>query len=440
MLTNHQQWAFDEIVRLLREGHKRIRLVGSAGTGKTYLVGELVRLFKKDRTINPDYNNGTTYVTAPTNKALAILKSKVDVPVAFSTIHSALKLRRYTNPKSGHTSFVRQKTFTKFRKGDEFDQCKIAVIDEASMLESKIEGNGLLQDDPNYIAGYLNEYNFPIIYVGDKKQLNPVNEPISPVWIKDYPEVELTEIIRQGAGNPIIELSRDLDMIYFKQPNIINGIGYTYSNARQQLVDDLAEVNGTDELKYLSYMNTDIDSMNLEVRQRRYGSPKRIEEGETIVFNSPMGEFYTNREVKVESVDIITGNIMIPTEKTKFYSSDEPSGPMDKLKIKYYRVNDAFNVIHEHSDDIFKSIFTTVKDNCANYGWDFRARDFIVEQYADIKYNHAITVHKSQGSTYKEAIVNIQNIDYNKDVNERERLLYTAVTRASNVLILNNVK
>lgn len=44
-----------------------------------------------------------------------------------------------------------------------------------------------------------------------------------------------------------------------------------------------------------------------------------------------------------------------------------------------------------------------------------------------------------QGSTYKQAIVNIKNININKNYKEKTRLLYTAVTRASELLILYNV-
>lgn len=45
-----------------------------------------------------------------------------------------------------------------------------------------------------------------------------------------------------------------------------------------------------------------------------------------------------------------------------------------------------------------------------------------------------------QGSTYKETIINIGNIQFNKNAAEKQRLLYTAITRASNLVILNNVK
>lgn len=46
----------------------------------------------------------------------------------------------------------------------------------------------------------------------------------------------------------------------------------------------------------------------------------------------------------------------------------------------------------------------------------------------------------TQGSTYREVVVNIGNIDLNKNQSEKMRMLYTAVTRASNLVVLNNVK
>lgn len=49
------------------------------------------------------------------------------------------------------------------------------------------------------------------------------------------------------------------------------------------------------------------------------------------------------------------------------------------------------------------------------------------------------SIKVQQGSTYKQAIVNIKNLGLNKNKTERERLLYTAVTRASNLLILYKV-
>ncbi len=434
-----QERGFHEVINLFKSGHKRVRLVGSAGTGKTYLSKELVKFFKQDRTINPNWNNGEIFVTAPTNKALAILMSKItDVNVVFKTIHSALRMRRVTNSKSGQQSFVRSKFYGQDRS-ENFDMAKMAIIDEASMLESTIEGNGIAEGAPNRIPGHLEDMGFPILYIGDDKQLPPVNEKISPVFTKDYPEVKLKAIIRQGAGNPIIDLSNDLDMLYFKVPKLIDNKGYMFSEDINAIVSDLAEVNGTDDLKYLAYTNKVVDAVNAAVRIKRYGRPARIEREETVVFNSPYGENYTNKEVRVDSVDIVTDYVPVPRMDTR-YEGGMAIGLTDKIRMKFYYINNSIKVLHEHSDHIYMSVFNTIKENCTKFGWDWHARDFFKEQFADIKYNHAITIHKSQGSTYKETIINIADVDTNRDVEEKQRLLYTGVTRASDLLILNNVK
>lgn len=444
--TEHQKEKFNEVVDLIEnQQQKRIRLIGSAGVGKTWLAAELMSYFKRSRACNPNYNNGTLYATAPTNKALGVLQSKIDIPgIYFKTIHSACKLFMNIDRVTGAVKFIRQSYNPKKKDPESFDRCKIALIDEVSMLNSDFLGKTITNEhgQKEYIPGYLDDYNFPIIFIGDSKQLNPVGEEVSPIWLKDWPTVELTEIIRQGEGNPIIDLSRDLDLIYFKSPCIKNGKGYIYNDNKMQLIDELAEVNGTDDLKYLAYTNIDVDAMNRAVRVRRYGeNVRRIEKDETIVFNSPHGNFYTSKEVKVDKFSIITDYVYIPSEKTKFSNVDQqPLNDLQKIKMKYYRVNDAFNVVHEDSDLVYKEVYASLKENNKRYTWDGRGYHYFASLFADITYNHALTVHKSQGSTYKEAIINIGNIGFNRNEIEKQRMLYTAVTRASNIVILNNVK
>src|SRR5690606_20247309 len=103
---------------------------------------------------------------------------------------------------------------------------------------------------------------------------------------------ELTEIIRQGAGNPIIDLSRDLDLMWFREPHLVDGKGYVFNNDRHQIIENLAEVNGSDELKYIAWTNPDIDSVNKQVRERVYTQPNRIELGESIIFKEPYEEYW----------------------------------------------------------------------------------------------------------------------------------------------------
>lgn len=443
--TAHQIEKREEVIDLIENKQaKRVIVEGSAGVGKTWLANDLVEYFNRSRICNPSYNNGQIYVTAPTNKALGVLQGKVTARVIFKTIHSACKLFMFI-PNTGPAVFKRQ-SYSGKKSGDEFEHCKLAVIDETSMLNSDFLGKWITLPDgkKQYQKGYLEDFKFPIIFLGDAKQLNPVGEDVSPIWTKGYPVVSLTEIIRQGAGNPIIDLSRDLDLISFKTPRLISGKGYIYNDNMFGLIDDLAEVNGTDELKYLAYTNKfkgGVVGVNEAVRLRRYGdNVKKIEKEETIVFNSPHGTNYTSKEVKVEDVDIITDYIHIPSEKTRYDSQTfQPVDNMQKIKMKWYRVNDSFNVVHEQSQNIYHEVFKTLKENNTRHGWSGRGYHYFEGLFADITYNHAISVHKSQGSTFKETIINIGNINFCKNQIEKERLLYTAVTRASNLVILNNV-
>ena len=425
-LTAHQKDIMGQVIECLKAGHKRIIIKGSAGVGKTFLVKEFVEWYLVSNFfVKSRWATETVYITAPTNKALAILQSKminmVDGTTTFKTIHSALKLRRDVNSRTGDVKFVPDYS----EKNRPFEGCKLAVLDECSML-------------PSALLNLLDDYPFPIIFTGDDKQLNPVGEDSSPVFNRGYPTFELTEIIRQGEGNPIIDLSRNLDLIFKREPKLIDGLGYVYSNDRARIINNLAEVNGTDEMKYLAWTNAEVDSMNTQVRKKLYGeTPARIEAKESLIFNAPLGDIFTNQEVKVEDVKIITEEVRIPTSFSR-YDGTKPN-VTDKIKMKVYRVNDEFNIIHEHSDSMYGVILTTLINNCKKFGWNWKGKFFFEEQFANVKYNHAISIHKSQGSTYSDAILNVGNANLNKNVEEKKRLFYTGITRAANVLLLNNV-
>lgn len=426
-LTAHQQDVLNQLIACVESGQKRIILKGSAGVGKTTVARAIVEWFLKNNIFRPINKWVTTsvYITAPTNKALAILQDKMpdnDDRLTFRTIHSALKLRRFIDTKTGEVTFVPEKS----GKNPPFEGCKFAILDECSMLSAK-----LLTD--------LDEYKFPIVFLGDDKQLNPVKEPVSPVFHRGYPTFELTEIVRQGRDNPIIELSRNLSMLNTRVPKLTDdGRGYMYEESKHTIVEKLAEVNGTDEMKFLAWDNFNVNNVNSAVRRRIYGNnPAKVEPLETLVFNAPFEDIYTNKEVKVEELAIVTENIQVPTNYTRFEGGGIAVNT-DNIKMKVYRVNNQFNIVHEHSEAMFKILLDTIKSNCSKYGWNWRSKFFFEEQFADVKYNHAITIHKSQGSTYGDTILNIKSIMHNSNVDERNRLLYTGVTRAANLLILNN--
>lgn len=442
---------------------------GSAGVGKTYMVNELIKELMKKYGI---FSSSQIYCSASTNKAVGVLKSKVTEDVTFITAHAALKMKRKIH-KDGKKTF--EPSF--HEKYPPLQGVKLFIIDEASMIPVHLLA---------FIEQYATRFSCVVIYIGDNKQLNPVGETDSPVFLgrpvivdKDkydvvpdkfdylrkftdfdvvfnkYPEVELTEIVRQKGGNPIIDLSRDLKSIKNKVDNRNDVGGYIYTQDREKIIESLAAVNGTDALKYLAWSNKDVDLMNTEVRKRIYGTPAKIELGETIVFDEPYGDYYTNQEVKVEKLLKRRTNFSY-LEQTVYGGADI----YGEIELDYYSINpteqklykegswdesgetkivDNIIVIHEDSE---KELQAKIKELNAIAGrglipWvEYFA---FIEQFAQIKYNHALTVHKSQGSTFEKTIINIKNINFNQDASEKERLLYTAITRASELLILYNV-
>ena len=54
----------------------------------------------------------------------------------------------------------------------------------------------------------------------------------------------------------------------------------------------------------------------------------------------------------------------------------------------------------------------------------------------EVSYSYAMTVHKSQGSTYKAVVINKNDLNFNRDKYENKRLWYTAITRAAKKVII----
>lgn len=476
MLSQHQLEKQQEIIDHIIKGERIIVLEGSAGTGKTYMVNYLIEKIKKDF-----YKYGVVYVTAPTHKALSVLKSKIEPKqyVEFKTVHSGLQLKRKI--------IDRQEVYVKpeYTKKQSFERGVLLIIDESSMI-----GNKKIKNHPG-MMDLIEELKdrMIIIFLGDRKQLPPVNESSSPVFTKGYPIVTLTEIQRQKAGNPIIDLSNNLSLIKTKEENIIKVqelvkqpitqldlftkteeedkyvekiLGYTFSNDRQRIISRLAETNGTNQGKYLAYTNDDVDEMNNQVRRAIYGNPAKIEYGEMLIFKAPYGENMNNDELIVSELEIKEIELEIPTEKCTFIMDDtgisisniyqihqgknildidgKPLKNTETKLFKVYLINKTIPVIHEDSELEFNKECRKVERLCNSGVLDFKATYYMRDLLANITYGHASTVHKSQGSTYTKAFVNIANIKTNRNKSEVINMVYTAITRASDLVILYNVK
>lgn len=371
-LTEQQKQALE----FLNSDEKYLILSGSAGTGKTTVIAEFCK------------SQFNVLLTAPTHKAVKVLSTKVNKPC--KTLHSYLRLERKL--VGSRYEYV-QDPFK------ELDKINLLIVDEASMID-------------DFLLNCILEVGVKTIFVGDNKQLNPVGYDESPVFFKGFNNYELTEIIRHQ--NDIIDLSRNLNWLYEK----LNGVNFSWLDPSDIDLSYLVEANGSDKAKFITWRNSIVTAVNTLVRQMIYGDkPNQIEFGEVLLFNSPFKDLYRNNdELKVES---------LTNSHVYFNDADIIFPYIDTLLVNgKVHVVDNFN-FKKHNSNI-----NDLKERAINktIGWDKYYK--YIESFADVQYNHAITVHKSQGSTYDYAFVNVSDIMLNKNNKERDRMLYTAITRA----------
>lgn len=376
-LTGDQLTALDKIGQ---NTSRFFLLKGSAGVGKTTVIGEYCN------------RNSNVLLTAPTHKATEVLRSKSN-KVECRTIHSFLGLKRKLIGKSYKFLFDIRDLFKVF------DPPSTLIVDEASMINSELLG---------WIEQVANEFNITVIFSGDEKQLNPVEEDNSPVFHRGYPEFELTEIIRHQ--NDIIQLSRNLDWLYEKR----NGKHFGWPD--KMTLDMLIEANGTDKAKFITWTNEVVAAVNKQVRTAIYGAPKQFEVGETILMKEPFENYKNNEEVGVFSVEpgeFIYDEVDIPYKKLKTWIVNEDLILINDLDAEKHRQN----VENLKQKAIYKQV-----------SWYKYYR--YLESFAKIQYNHAVTCYRSQGSSYGHSFVHITDMMRCPNRMHRKRMLYTAITRA----------
>ena len=268
-LTEDQQKAVDFINQ-----HKTgiIVLNGSAGTGKTTAI--------KGKAMSWE-----TQLSAPTHQAAKILRDKTGKNA--ETIQSILGVRpnKEKMNRDGIEVFEQVKSYRP-------DYHPVLIIDEASMIGISI-------------LGYIEEYQALmekrhgqclVVFVGDNKQLPPVNEERSPIFHRDYPTFTLTKILRQAEANDNIKLSMNLGWLdEYKD-------GEFFKWHQEVDYKMLADANGTNKCKFLTWTNARVAEVNDTVRSLIYGKNVReYEVGETLrIIDSEV--FPTNEEIVVRHV------------------------------------------------------------------------------------------------------------------------------------------
>ena len=176
-------------------------LKGYAGTGKTTIIGTLVKnLWKAKKQV---------LLLAPTGRAAKVVSSYA-AKEAF-TIHKKIYVPR--TDKNGKMSFI---------LGPNKHKNTLFIIDEASMIsdvstQSRLFGSGALLDD--LIQFVYSGHQCRLLLIGDTAQLPPVNIELSPAlnanklelnYNKNVTSIELDEVVRQDQDSGILYNATEL--------------------------------------------------------------------------------------------------------------------------------------------------------------------------------------------------------------------------------------
>lgn len=236
-LIEGQQLALQRLISFAESQDRRVFILrGYAGTGKTTLMRMFINYIKKAGYVSSesDEDSPIYHLLASTGRAAKILSNITGEEAV--TVHSMIYQYKGFNNDVNKILEAREETGVNdseqlllvfgFARCNSIAKKSLYIIDEASMVSDEAEknptqaifGTGRLLND---LLRY--DENGQFIFVGDSCQLPPVNQNTSPALTADYfkktfnmvaEQVELTQVMRQDAGNDIVVAAQRLRHLY----------------------------------------------------------------------------------------------------------------------------------------------------------------------------------------------------------------------------------
>lgn len=467
-LTESQEKAFEGLTEFLarpitEDVNSRVAvLVGKAGTGKTTLIRLILSdLLEADENLGAGFSflgqGSSVFGVTLAHKAKNVLnKSLPNV----NTFASYFGLKEHYEP-SGKLTFIRDEF--KAARSDSRTSHKVAVHDECSMYDDDMIEMVLKETNP-YVK---------IIFMGDYHQIPPITndgDSDSSVFTRFENIYYLKERVRQTKGNPIIDLSD----IIAEQITRVLGPGEFDDRLAIVLnaikIDTLEDGKGFQTIKYkeflehyksssdnyldskvVAYRRAKVDAFNSEIRNYIYDHPvEPFIPGEIIYMNDTYYESdsvtnrikyvcYNSDEYLVD--DVVLGEPKFDVDCNLLYVDKGNHTHLIGIDNPFIRV------VAPRGNVKFKEISKTRKSAAINeksskkkstrwkYFYDF------VNTFGNVSYGYCYTAHKSQGSTFRNVYVDINDILSVGPITTKRKLqaIYTAITRAShNVIFLKS--
>ena len=457
-LTSTQQSAFQQFERFINSNDRIFILKGSAGTGKTTLLKELVESLCE--------KGWKCVLMAPTGRAAFILGEKTGQPAA--TIHRTI----YQIEEGLKDDGTGQMVFG-LRHNDDSLTRTIYFVDEASMVSDMYSENDMFKFGSGYLLRDILDYcgSRKVVFVGDYAQLPPVGQKFSPAMSAEYlqetyhascREAMLKEVVRQVEDSFVyknatfvrdaIESSRYNEFAIKDGDDVkkSEALIEDYKNITQGTIDQGAIV--------IAYTNKQVLDYNMAIREYLFQSTHdRLVSGDLLIVSQNnyhySEDLYNGTIVRVLSC---APDAMVEKRTVRFITSEKDAygeTVVAERELSYRKtiietashnqvncmildcfISDALGSPDKEWNQALLVDFNNRmrKEGIAIGSEEYRGR-MKTDPYLNAlicKYGYAITCHKAQGGEWEKVYVDMDKLG-GKQNSDYFRWAYTAITRSS---------
>ena len=484
-LNEGQTLLFDALIRFINTPEAEyFTIEGYAGTGKTYAISKFVSVITSKVAVTAPTNKAV--------KVLADNGELKGTNVDYSTIHKLLALKlQWQYGKRGDIpkQILVRDTFN----DPHVNEYSVIILDEASMLNMEVfnllhqEKNNsvkvIFMGDPAQIPP-VNEIDSIPLLPEKRAKFRMGYYELKEIMRqgKDSQILTVAYAIRDNRF-------KDTDPLHKLRETGKHVIFYPERQRKEfndTLLEHFTSDNFKDDANYcklISWTNKTVDYYNKLIRERLFNTVKlqKIMVGEKLIadtsiitrqFGGVTILFNTSDEFEVVSSEIKTMPYQLPS-KSNTEELEFEGGVKGGIYLKYYRTKVKYglsvdiqkgehtpeaddsdpltdvpnfeatpngvtieegyshqyiDILHEESE----AIYAVLLKRLVSYGKDTKKWQpyfEMMERFAKVKYNYAITAHKAQGSTYQIVFLVEDDIDQNRRYVERNRIKYTASTR-----------
>ena len=461
--TLEQANALDVFARFLTDRNPQVVMIlrGSAGTGKTSLSGAIVRTLQAIRQ--------KVMLLAPTGRAAKVFSLNSGTPAY--TIHRRI---------------YREKSFSgvdgQFNLNDNLFTDTLFMVDEASMvanmgLGGMNFGSGCLLDDLVHFV--YQGRNDRLMLIGDKAQLPPVGEEESPAlnaaMLQGYGltvyECDLNEVLRQSEQSGILYNATMIrQMITHDDITQLPKIRFTgFSDIRQmpgaELIEALADSYhhvGLDDTIVVTRSNKRANIFNQGIRNMVLDREEELSQGDILMIVKNNYYWMEEERKKIKEKDNQVPSNDIPAflangdrakvlkvrRRIDLYGfrfatlllqfPDYGNYELEATVLLDTLTSEAPALTHEQQEQLFHQIEEDYQDVPLKADRMKAIRQDQFYNALQVKFAYAVTCHKAQGGQWAHVYVDQGYMTDDMLTPDYIHWLYTAFTRATEMLYLVN--